>query len=53
MFFFIGRFLKAEPKADIVRGMSHIKYEEREEQLPNDMMNIGAPPGALFREVLL
>ncbi|XP_063680661.1 uncharacterized protein LOC134815949 isoform X2 [Bolinopsis microptera] len=46
-----GRFLKAEPKADIVRGMSHIKYEEREEQLPNDMMNIGAPPGALFREI--
>ncbi|KAL5261948.1 hypothetical protein ACHWQZ_G007600 [Mnemiopsis leidyi] len=46
-----GRFLKAEPRADAVRGLSHIKFDEREEQLPNDMMNIGAPPGALFREI--
>ena len=36
-----------------MRGLSHIKFDEREEQLPNDMMNIGAPPGALFREVTI
>ena len=28
-------------RADVVTGLSHVKYEELDQQLPNDRLNIG------------
>ena len=40
--------MRREPKVSPASGVSHVKFEEREHQLDDEMINIGDPPSRLL-----